>query len=86
MKNDREILNGALLSYIGIAFNILSGLLYTPWMVSIIGKADYGLYTLSSTIISFFMFDLGMSTAVSRFISKYLAEGKKEKEIGRAHV
>ena len=34
---------GALLSYIALAINIIVGLLYTPWMINSIGKADYGL-------------------------------------------
>lgn len=80
MSVSNQIKKGALMSYVGIAFNILAGLLYTPWMVSIIGQADYGLYTLSVTIISFFSMDFGLSSAVSRFLSKYKADKEFEKE------
>ena len=74
-----ELKRGALLSYLAIAFNTLAGLLYTPWMVDCIGSTDYGLYTLAMSIINFFMLDFGLGNAVSRFLSKYYAEGDVER-------
>lgn len=70
---------GAFLSYFGLAINIIVGLLYTPWMINSIGKADYGLYTLALSVISLFVFDFGIGQAVTRFVAKYLAEGSQEK-------
>ena len=70
---------GALLSYIALAINIIVGLLYTPWMINSIGKEDYGLYTLALSVISIFVFDFGISHAVTRFVAKHLAEGSQEK-------
>ena len=70
---------GALLSYLGLTINIVVGLLYTPWMINSIGKADYGLYTLALSVIHLFVFDFGIGQAVTRFIAKYLAEGNQEK-------
>lgn len=70
---------GAIISYIGLAINIIVGLIYTPWMINTIGKADYGLYTLALSVISLFVFDFGIGQAVTRFIAKYLAEGDQEK-------
>ena len=63
------------MSYVGLGLNILIGLVYTPWMIHSIGKDNFGLYTLAMSVISIFMFDFGLSSAVSRFLSKYLAEG-----------
>lgn len=77
--SNQQIKYGAILSYIGIVVYILIGLLYTPWMIKVIGKNDYGLYTLAYSVISFFLFDFGISTAIQRFVAKYLAEGNKEK-------
>ena len=68
-----------IVSYLTIAINILSSLLYTPWMLSVIGKSDYGLYTLATSIINMFLIDFGFSSAVTRFVSKYNAEGDQEK-------
>lgn len=67
------------MSYAAIAINIATGLLYTPWMIQSIGRANFGLYTLAMSVISLFVFDFGLSAAVTRFIAKYLAEGKQEK-------
>lgn len=67
---------GALISYFTMAFNIVAGLLYTPWMVSQIGQSNYGLYTLANSLIAIFMLDFGLGSAVSRFVSKYRAEGR----------
>lgn len=69
-----QIRKGALLSYATVAFNAIAGLLYTPWMISCIGPSDYGLYTLSLSIINLFLIDFGLGTAVARFMSKYRAE------------
>ncbi|MBQ0063369.1 MAG: oligosaccharide flippase family protein [Prevotella sp.] len=70
---------GAALSYLGLAINILVGLIYTPWMINSIGREDYGLYTLALSVISLFVFDFGIGQAVTRFIAKYLAEGNLQK-------
>ena len=69
---------GALLSYFTMAFNIVAGLIYVPWMVAKIGQADYGLYTLANSLIAIFMLDFGLGSAVSRYIAKYRAEGRIE--------
>lgn len=69
---------GALISYFTMGFSIFAGLVYTPWMVSKIGQADYGLYTLANSLIAIFMLDFGLSSAVSRFVSKYRAEGRTQ--------
>lgn len=69
-----QIRRGAVLSYTSVAFNALSGLLYTPWMVSTIGSDHYGLYTLAMSVINIFVMDFGLGDAVSRYLSKYYAE------------
>ena len=69
---------GALISYLTMAFNIIAGLIYIPWMVGIIGQSNYGLYTLANSLIAIFMLDFGLSSAVSRFVAKYRAEQKQD--------
>ena len=34
MNSSKQIKLGALISYFAIAFNIVAGLIYTPWMIS----------------------------------------------------
>lgn len=78
MNSSKQIKLGALLSYFAIAFNIVAGLIYTPWMITKIGQDNYGLYTLATSLITLFVMDFGMGAAVARFVSKYNAEGKQE--------
>lgn len=78
MRIKSQVKMGALISYFTIAFNIVAGLIYTPWMISKIGNSNYGLYTLTTSLITMLMMDFGMSAAVSRFVSKYRAEGDQQ--------
>lgn len=80
MKDSRtQIKYGAILSYLSIILNIGSGLIYTPWMVKIIGQSQYGLYTLAYSLISLFLVDFGLSSATARYVSNYHAEGNEAK-------
>lgn len=79
ISTNKQIKVGAILSYLSIGINIIAGLIYTPWMVDTIGKSDYGLYTLSNSLITLFLVDFGLSSAVSRYVAKYRAEGRQDK-------
>lgn len=81
LKNSgiKQVKLGAILSYISIAINILAGLIYTPWMVRMIGQSQYGLYTLANSLITLFLVDFGLSAATARYVSKYHAEGNEQK-------
>lgn len=79
INSSNQIKIGAILSYLSIGINIIAGLIYTPWMVDTIGKSDYGLYTLSNSLITLFLVDFGLSSAVSRYVAKYRAEGRQDK-------
>lgn len=72
----KQFAYGALLSYGAIFFNIISGLLYTPWMVRTVGDGQYALYTLAISVISVFLLDFGIGAAVSKFLSNYYARGE----------
>lgn len=78
-NSSKQIKFGAIMSYFTIAFNMLAGLIYTPWMIKQIGQSNYGLYTLATSLITLFVVDFGMGAAVARFVSKYNAEGNQEK-------
>lgn len=78
MNGSKQLKWGAVLSYTAIAVNIISGLLYTPWMVNTIGDSQYGLYTLAHSLITLFLVDFGLSSATGRYLSKYNAEGDRE--------
>ena len=65
---------GALLNYIVILLNLVVGLLYTPFMLRMMGQSEYGLYSLVASIISYLtVLDLGIGNAVIRYTAKYRA-------------
>ena len=74
-----QIKLGAIISYIALFVNIIIGLVYTPWLITSIGKADYGLYTLAMSIISLLAFDFGLGSATTKFVSQFLAEDRQDK-------
>ena len=72
-----ELKAGAILNYVVIVLNILVGLLYTPYMLRMMGQSEYGLYSLVASVISYLtVLDLGFGNAIIRYTSKYRAEGK----------
>ena len=79
MASDKQLKIGAILSYLAIFISILTGLLFTPWMVKQIGQNAYGLYTLANSVITMFLLDFGLSTATSKFVAKYRAQGELDK-------
>jgi O-antigen/teichoic acid export membrane protein len=78
-NSTKQIKYGSLMSYLTIFINIILGIVYTPWILRMIGSSHYGLYTLATSLISLFLMDFGMSAAVTRFLAKYRAEGETEK-------
>ena len=68
---------GAALNYIVIILNMMVGLLYTPYMLRMMGQGEYGLYSLVASVISYLtVLDLGLGNAIVRYTAKFRAEGK----------
>lgn len=72
---------GALLSYVSIALNMVIGLLYTPYMLRMLGQSEYGLYSLAASLIAYLtVLDLGFGNAIVRYTAKFRAEGKTNEQ------
>lgn len=72
---------GALLSYIVLALHNLVGLLYTPFMLRMMGKSEYGLYSIAASIVAYLtILDLGFGNAIVRYTAKFRAEDKVEEQ------
>ena len=82
MKNEKkQVVGGALLSYILIVLNAVYGLLITPYILSRLGTVEYGMYkTVASLSSSLMILDLGLGGTVTRYIAKYKSD-KREKDI-----
>ncbi|MHC2993487.1 teichoic acid transporter, partial [Pontibacter sp. HJ8] len=72
---------GALLSYASIGISNLVGLLFTPFMLRMLGKSEFGLYSLVASVVAYLtVLDFGFGNAVIRYTAKYRAEGKEEEQ------
>ena len=78
---DRQLKIGVILNYVIIALNGLVGIVYTPFMLRMLGQSEYGLYSLAASVIAYLsILDLGFGNAVIRYTAKYRAEGKVEEQ------
>lgn len=76
-----QLKSGALLSYVVLALHNLVGLLYTPFMLRMMGKSEYGLYSIAASIVAYLtVLDLGFGNAIVRYTAKFRAEGKLEEQ------
>jgi|LSQX01.2.fsa_nt_gb O-antigen/teichoic acid export membrane protein len=63
---------GVILSYFSQAIQILTGLIYTPVMLRILGQSEYGLYQLVNSVVAYLsLLSLGFTSAYIRFYSRY---------------
>ena len=80
MRN--QIKTGAILSYLQIALSVIIGLVYTPIMIRLLGKSEYGLYnTVASLTAMLSVLDLGFNSCYMRYYSKYKDEEDNERKI-----
>lgn len=77
--NQRKI--GAILSYIVIALNMVIGIAYTPFLTRKLGQAEYGLYSIINSIMSYLtVMDMGFGNAIIIYTARYVNQKDKEKE------
>ena len=70
---------GIALTYIQMAFNILVNIICTPIILNKLGQSEYGLYNLTSSIISYLsLLTLGFGSSYIRFYSRYKVEDDEE--------
>lgn len=78
MKDERKI--GAILGYIHVALQAVIGIVYVPLLLRTIGKAEFGLYQIVSSIIAYFVIlETTLSATVLRHYTVYLAEKNRDK-------
>lgn len=70
---------GSVLSYVQMALAIIIGLVYTPVMIRLLGKSEYGLYnTVASTISMLSILSLGFNSSYIRYYSIYKKGNRTE--------
>lgn len=76
-----QLKSGVVLNYILILINTLVGLVYTPYMLRMMGQSEYGLYALVASVISYLtILDLGLGNAIIRYTAKFRAENKMQEQ------
>lgn len=72
---------GISLSYLSILLTNLVGLIYTPFLLRMMGQSEYGLYALAASIVSYLsVIDFGFGNATIRYTALYRAQ-KKDKQL-----
>lgn len=69
----------ALLSYASVVLYVVIGFLYTPYLTGTLGVSDYGIYSLTASLVGYLSLDFGIGAALARLAAKFISEGRKEK-------
>lgn len=77
MKNERKA--GAILSYLSIGIGSVVSILYTPFMLRLLGQSEYGLYNLVRSVVAYLgILNFGFGSAYIRYYSRFKAKEDKE--------
>ena len=75
--NERKA--GVIISYVQIFAGIISMLIYTPFMLKLMGQSEYGIYNLAQSLVSYLaVLDFGCQSTYTRFYMKYKTAGDTE--------
>lgn len=72
---------GASLSYMAIFINVITALIYTPFMLRTLGQEEYGVLSLVIGVVAnLTVLDFGFGNSIVRYTAKYRAEGNVDGE------
>lgn len=81
MGNAKQLKAGVLLSYLTLGLSNIIALVYTPFMLRMMGQSEYGLYSLVASVVAYLtVLDFGFGNAIVRYTAKYRVEGKEEEQ------
>lgn len=81
MANKNQLKIGAILSYLNIILSIGIGFITAPVLLNSLGKSEYGAYQITAALIGYIsVLDLGLHSAVTRYVARYLATKDKRSE------
>lgn len=79
MNKNIKLKISIILSLIGLLISILVYFLITPFLIKVMGKNVFGVYSLIYTIVSYFIvFDFGLGNTIVRYTAKNSIVTKKE--------
>lgn len=81
MNESQQRKSGAILSYVSLILSTVVQLLYTPFLIRMLGQSEYGLYSLIASIIGCLtILDLGFGNAIVVYTVKYRTQKQYEEE------
>lgn len=79
MNSTKQLKAGVVLSYLTLALSNIIALVYTPFMLRMMGQSEYGLYSLVASVVAYLtILDLGFGNAIIRYTAKYRVEAKQD--------
>ncbi|MBU7007225.1 lipopolysaccharide biosynthesis protein [Phosphitispora fastidiosa] len=79
----KQIKIGAILAYVFIGLQLISGLVFTPFLLKSLGQEEYGLYSLIGAFVAYLsIMDFGIGSTITRYVAKYRAEEDEESQNG----
>ncbi len=79
MNNKSQKKMGVILTYMTQIVKIITGLVYTPIMLSIVGQSEYGIYQIVDSVISYLvLINLGFLGSYAKFYTVAQKKGKEE--------
>lgn len=80
-KQRSQLRAGVVLSYVNLLISTMIPFFYTPIVLKLLGQAEYGLYSLANSVIHYLsLLSFGFGNTITRYLSKYRAEGDLESE------
>lgn len=81
MNESKERKVGIILSYFSLIATTIIQLIYTPFLIKMMGQSEYGLYSLVYSVIGYLtVLDLGFGNAIIVYTTKFRAQKKYEEE------
>lgn len=81
MTESKERKAGIILSYISLIATTLIQLIYTPFLIKMMGQSEYGLYSLVYSVIGYLtVLDLGFGNAIIVYTTRYRTQEKYNEE------
>lgn len=70
---------GVILSYMAMAIQGITLLLYTPIVIRVLGKSEYGIYELAASIVSYLgLLSFGFASSYTRFYFRFKKDNDKD--------
>lgn len=78
---------GIILGYTNFALRMLIQLIYIPFMLKILGPNKYGIYQLTTSVVSYLsILDFGLGTAYLKFYSEVIHKKDEERKLNSTYL